>query len=79
MRKTLTKSLLVLSLSTALLASGSAFADDYIVDKKGAHASIQFKIKHLGFSWLWGRFNDFDDTFSYDENNKSISKVSMTV
>lgn len=73
------KILLGLSLAAALTVSGSLFADDYIIDKKGAHASIQFKISHLGYSWLWGRFNDFDGSFSYDENNKSASKISVTV
>ena len=31
-----------------------AFAADYVIDTKGAHASVQFKIKHLGYSWLTG-------------------------
>jgi len=73
------KLFLALSLATAFATSGMAVADDYAIDKKGAHASIQFKISHLGYSWLWGRFNDFDGAFSYDEKNKSASKVSVTV
>ena len=79
MKTTLQKTLLGLSLATALTLSGSVFADNYAIDKKGAHASIQFKISHLGYSWLWGRFNDFDGTFSYDEKDKSAAKVSVTV
>jgi len=79
MKMILQKTLLSLSLATALTLSGSAFAEDYAIDKKGAHASIQFKISHLGYSWLWGRFNDFDGTFSYDEKDKSASKISVTV
>ncbi len=73
------KALLSLSLATALIASGSAFSDDYAIDKKGAHASIQFRISHLGYSWMWGRFNDFDGSFSYDEKNPSASKIAVTV
>jgi len=38
--KTAKNTLLSASLATALLASGSLFADDYAIDKKGAHASI---------------------------------------
>jgi len=79
MKMILQKTLLSLSLATALTLSGSVFAEDYAIDKKGAHASIQFKISHLGYSWLWGRFNDFDGTFSYDEKHKSASKISVTV
>jgi len=79
MKQNIQKTLLGLSLTTALIASGAVFAEDYAIDKKGAHASIQFKISHLGYSWLWGRFNDFDGAFSYDEKNKSASKISVTV
>lgn len=79
MKTMLQRTLLSLFLATTLVASANLFADDYIIDKKGAHASIQFKISHLGYSWLWGRFNDFDGNFSYDENNKSASKISVTV
>ena len=79
MKKLIQKTLLSASLATALIASGSLFADDYAIDKKGAHASIQFKISHLGYSWLWGRFNDFDGSFSYDEENKGASTISVTV
>lgn len=79
MKTTIQKTLLSLSLATVFALSGNAYAEDYMIDKKGAHASIQFKISHLGYSWLWGRFNDFDGTFSYDEKDKSASKVSVTV
>jgi len=79
MKTIVQKTLLSLSLATALFASGSIFADDYVIDKKGAHASIQFKISHLGYSWLWGRFNDFEGTFSYDEKNAAGSKIAVTV
>ena len=79
MKNRLQKTLLGLSLATALSLSANVFAEDYAIDKKGAHASIQFKISHLGYSWLWGRFNDFNGSFSYDEKNKSASKVSVTV
>lgn len=74
MRTTLQKTFLSLSLATALFASGNILADDYVIDKKGAHASIHFKISHLGYSWLWGRFNDFDGTFSYDEKIQQLQK-----
>jgi polyisoprenoid-binding protein YceI len=54
-------------------------AADYVIDTEKAHAFIQFRIKHLGYSWLLGRFNDFDGTFSYDENNPAESKVEVTI
>ncbi len=61
------------------LIVSTVFADEYIIDKKGMHASIQFKISHLGYSWLWGRFNDFDGHFSYDKNNPESSQIEVTI
>ena len=70
--------LLVLSLNISLLLS-DVRADDYIIDKKGMHASIRFKISHLGYSWLWGRFNDFNGSFSYDKNKPEDTRVEVTI
>lgn len=65
-------------LSSSLLMS-AAQAEDYVIDSKGSHAFIQFKIKHLGYSWLLGRFNDFTGTFSYDEKNPSAAKIVVDI
>ncbi|PAV25075.1 hypothetical protein CF392_12880 [Tamilnaduibacter salinus] len=58
-------------------------ADDgsgtYAFDTKGQHQSINFKISHLGYSWLYGRFNDFDGEFTYDAENPSESSVTVTI
>ena len=54
-------------------------AADYTIDTKGYHASINFKISHLGYSWMIGRFNSFNGSFSYDENNPSAASVSVTI
>ena len=73
----------ITSLATSLLAIGllttsiSTKAGDYIIDTKGMHAFIQFKIQHLGYSWLYGRFNDFGGKFSYDE--KAPDKTTLEV
>lgn len=52
-------------------------ADDYKIDTKGAHAFVQFRVKHLGYSWLYGRFNDFSGEFSYDPKKPEASTVSV--
>ena len=49
-----------------LLGTSSVWAADYVVDTKGAHASIDFRFRHLNISWLTGEFKDFDGTISYD-------------
>jgi len=54
-------------------------AENYAIDVKGAHAFIEFRIKHLGYSWLYGRFNRFDGQFSYDEKEPSRSTVAVTI
>lgn len=72
------RSLCLLSLLSVLSFSGFA-ADKYAFDVKGAHASVMFKVSHLGYSWIYGRFNDFDGYFELDEDDVSKSKVSVTI
>jgi polyisoprenoid-binding protein YceI len=62
-----------------LMVTAPLGAAEYLIDRKGAHAFIQFRIKHLGYSWLYGRFNDFDGSFSYDENNPSAAKITVDI
>ena len=62
-----------------LAFSLSAMAADYKIDVKGMHASVLFKISHLGISWLRGGFDKFDGSFSYDVEDPSKSKITMTV
>ena len=68
-----------LALTLALTGPSLSQAADYVIDTEKAHAFIQFRIKHLGYSWLLGRFNDFDGTFSYDESNPGASKVQVNI
>lgn len=56
-----------------------AHAERYVIDTKGAHAFILFKIPHLGYSMLLGRFNTFQGEFTYDEGNPSNSKVTVDI
>lgn len=75
----LKKTLAALALGSALFTAGQAMAADYKIDKEGQHAFIEFRIKHLGYSWLYGRFNDFDGSFTFDEKNPSADKVKVTI
>ncbi|SDU31023.1 Polyisoprenoid-binding protein YceI [Pseudomonas pohangensis] len=74
----LKKTLATLALGAALFA-GPLLAADYEIDRKGQHAFINFKISHLGYSWLYGTFKDFSGTFSYDEKNPDASKVQVSI
>lgn len=73
------KSLLGLTLGTLLFATGAATAADYKIDKEGQHAFVNFRIQHLGYSWLYGTFKDFDGTFSFDEKDPAGDKVNVTI
>jgi polyisoprenoid-binding protein YceI len=68
-----------LALIAALLSAGPASAADYVIDTEKAHAFINWKIKHLGFSWLNGRFDTFKGTFSFDEAKPEASKVKVEI
>ncbi|MEC8426879.1 MAG: YceI family protein [Pseudomonadota bacterium] len=73
------KLLLAVALSGAVAMPGMASAADYKLDVEGAHAFINFKIKHLGYSWLTGRFNTFDGQFSYDAANPEASSIEVII
>ena len=64
-----------------LLMVPQAFAapESYEVDTKGMHASINFKINHLGYSWIVGRFNDFKGNFVFDEDDAANNSVAVTI
>ncbi len=67
--------------AVGLLAVGSLAhaAEEYVIDTKGAHASINFKVAHLGYSWLQGRFNQFGGNFTYDADKPENSAVNVTI
>lgn len=67
-----------LALATALAAT-PAMAADYVIDTQGAHASINFKIDHLGFSYVVGRFNDFEGSFTWDAEQPEDSSAEVTI
>ncbi|OED36951.1 hypothetical protein AB833_25345 [Chromatiales bacterium (ex Bugula neritina AB1)] len=73
------KLLIPLTLATSLIAAANSYAADYVIDKKGQHAFVSFKASHLGYSYIVGRFNDFDGTFSHDADNPAASKVEVTI
>lgn len=61
----------------ASLSSSASWAADYTVDL--SHAFIQFRISHLGYSVLAGRFNDFSGDISWDKENPESSTISINV
>lgn len=73
------KKLLLASLVASSMLAPLASAADYVIDNKGAHASINFRIKHLGYSFLTGRFDSFTGAFSYEADNIEASKINVNI
>jgi polyisoprenoid-binding protein YceI len=63
------------ALSVAL--SAPALAADYELDL--SHSFIQFRISHLGYSVLNGRFNDFAGSLKWDKAAPADSSIALTI
>ncbi|EMI5491245.1 YceI family protein [Providencia stuartii] len=73
------KTVLGLAAGALFLTAGSALAETYKFDKQGQHAFIEFRIQHLGYSWVYGSFKDFDGSFTYDAKDPAKDKVEVTI
>ena len=74
------KKLLIIAINLMLALTVSiAKGDEYKIDIEGMHAAINFKVRHIGISWLSGRFDKFDGYFVFDEGNPAASKVIVNV
>ena len=71
------KVLIASVLSAAMALPMSAIAANYKVDT--THAFVNFKVSHLGYSFIQGRFNKFEGQFIYDDKNVAASKVSINL
>jgi len=52
-------------------------AGDYRLDK--THASLVFKVNHLGFSHYTAKFTDFDASLKFDPANPTAASVEATI
>jgi polyisoprenoid-binding protein YceI len=68
-----------IALALVLTAISYASADDYLIDTRGGHASVNVKYKHIGISWLTAQFETFSGTFSYDPVNLAASSVNVEI
>ena len=74
----LKKTLAALAIGSAVL-SANVMAADYVVDTEGQHAFVDFKISHLGYSFITGTFKDIDGKFSFDAAKPEDSKIEFNV
>ena len=65
--------------AAVLLATGTTAtqAADYKIDE--THSLLQFRTQHLGYSWLYGRFNITGGTLRYDPAKPEASRVQVDV
>jgi len=70
---------LITALCALALALPLQAAERYLIDTGGMHAFVQFRISHLGYSWLYGRFNDFEGEFTFDPDQPENSAVQATI
>ena len=70
-----------IQLFIALIVSFATFsyanAAEYKIDQ--THTTIGFKVSHLGFSYVIGRFDDFEGSFTYDSQTPENSSVMVTI
>ena len=64
-------------LAVLYLVSVGAMAADYRIDP--AHSFVQFRIQHLGYSWLYGRFNKITGEFTHDAANPSTNRIRVEI
>jgi len=74
MRKHASRIILAITLATCTL---TVAAFDFKVDE--THSFVQFRTKHLGYSWLYGRFNVTGGTFSYDPEKPEASRINVDI
>ncbi|MCK2041850.1 YceI family protein [Chromohalobacter sp. TMW 2.2308] len=65
--------------AAVLLPMAQANAADYKIDSEGQHAFIEFKISHLGYSYVLGSFEDFTGTFSYDADAPEDASANVEI
>lgn len=65
------------TLAALLAAAPMVQAAEYKIDS--AHSFIEFRVKHLGYSWLYGRFNTITGGFSHDAAKPDANQIALEV
>lgn len=66
-----------LFLALTFLFVGNAFAENFKLDE--SHTHLGFKIRHLGFSNVRGKFDKFQGTGTYVEKTGKLSNLKVTI
>lgn len=68
---------LLLSASKSQPAASPVAPATYDID--GVHSAVLFRIKHLGVSYSYGRFNTIQGSFTYDEAKPEGSSIQIEI
>jgi len=68
---------LVAAFVAACCAAATSRADDYTIDP--VHSGVNFRISHLGLSWVHGRFNDFKGKFVIDAKDAGKCSFELSI
>ena len=71
------RSLIRALMAAFLLSCSLVQAAEFRVDP--SHSFVRFKIQHLGYSWMWGGFNDLAGDFNYDPADPEATRIEITV
>jgi polyisoprenoid-binding protein YceI len=52
-------------------------AAEYKIDP--SHSFVEFRVQHLGYSWLYGRFNKMSGSFSHDAAKPAANQITLEI
>lgn len=73
------KTLFGLAMAATVSLATPAWADNYKIDTDGAHAFINFRMSHLGYSFIQGRFDTFSGSFKFDKSKPAESSITVDI
>ena len=76
-KRSIKKMLPILTAAAIAIPGTTVFAADYKIDP--THSFIEFKTLHLGYSWLYGRFNNISGTFSHDPAKPEANSITVEI
>ena len=79
MRRCHTAWILALAIGTIVCGADKSSSAADVYDYDPVHSSVGFKARHLGISWIHGRFNKVSGKFSLDRENPSKSMFELTI
>lgn len=81
MKRLIASAVVVLAAAAASLASREAYSAPESTAWQGdtVHSFVLFKVKHMGASWSYGRFNAFTVAVGANEDCSAVSSVEFSV